>query len=80
MFIQLKDHKAHVFIENKLDSSKENFIFIPGAGMDHRTLSMFKLDSIEDNTEIVSNSETEFKYADYLLRITKIQLILKNRT
>ena len=47
MFIQLKDHKAHVFIQNKLDSSKENFIFIPGAGMDHRTLSMFKLDSIK---------------------------------
>ena len=31
MFIQLKDHKAHVFVKNNLDPSKENFIFIPGA-------------------------------------------------
>lgn len=54
MFIQLKDHKAHVFIQNKLDSSKENFIFIPGAGMDHRTLSMFKLDSIEDKYNLIA--------------------------
>lgn len=54
MFIQLNDHKAHVFIQNKLDSSKENFIFIPGAGMDHRTLSMFKLDSIEDKYNLIA--------------------------
>lgn len=54
MFIQLKDHKAHVFIQNKLDSSKENFIFIPGAGMDHRTLSMFKLDSVEDKYNLIA--------------------------
>jgi len=54
MFIQLKDHKAHVFIQNKLDSSKENFIFIPGAGMDHRTLSMFKLDSIQDKYNLIA--------------------------
>ena len=47
MFIQLKDHKAHVFIKNNLDPSKENFIFIPGAGMDHRTLTMFKFGSLE---------------------------------
>jgi hypothetical protein len=54
MFIQLKDHKAHIFIQNKLDSSKENFIFIPGAGMDHRTLSMFKLDSIQDKYNLIA--------------------------
>ena len=54
MFIQLKDHKAHVFLQNKLDSSKKNFIFIPGAGMDHRTLSMFKLDSIEDKYNLIA--------------------------
>ena len=54
MFIQLKDHKAHVYIKNNLDPSKENFIFIPGAGMDHRTLSMFKFGSLEDKYNIIS--------------------------
>ena len=48
MFIQLKDHKAHLFIKNDLDASKKNFVFIPGAGMDHRTLSMFKFGSLEE--------------------------------
>ena len=43
MFIQLKDHKAHVYVKNNIDSTRDNFIFIPGAGMDHRTLSMFDL-------------------------------------
>lgn len=54
MFIQLKDHKAHVFIKNNLDPSKENFIFIPGAGMDHRTLSMFKFGSLEKKYNIIA--------------------------
>ena len=54
MFIQLKDHKAHLFIKNDLDASKKNFIFIPGAGMDHRTLSMFKFGSLEEEYNIVA--------------------------
>ena len=54
MFIQLTDHKAHVFIKNNLDPLKENLIFIPGAGMDHRTLSMFDFVSIEDNYNIIA--------------------------
>jgi len=54
MFIQLKDHKAHVYIKNDLDASKMNFIFIPGAGMDHRTLSMFKFGSLEEEYNIIS--------------------------
>ena len=54
MFIQLKDHKAHVFIKNGLDASKKNFVFIPGAGMDHRTLSMFKFGSLEEEYNIVA--------------------------
>ena len=54
MFIQLTDHKAHVFIKNNLDPLKENFIFIPGAGMDHRTLSMFKLGSLESKYNIIA--------------------------
>ena len=54
MFIQLKDHKAHLFIKNDLDASKKNFVFIPGAGMDHRTLSMFKFGSLEDEYNIIA--------------------------
>ena len=54
MFIQLKKHKAHVFIKNKIDSSKKNLIFIPGAGMDHRTITMFKMDSIEVDHNIIA--------------------------
>ena len=54
MFIQLQDHKAHVFIKNGLDASKKNFVFIPGAGMDHRTLSMFKFGSLEEEYNIVA--------------------------
>ena len=54
MFIQLKDHKAHVFIKNGLDASKKNFVFIPGAGMDHRTLSMFKFGSLEEEYNIIA--------------------------
>jgi len=54
MFIQLKDHKAHVFVNNVIDSSKDTIVFIPGAGMDHRTLSMFKLDSIKEEFNIVA--------------------------
>ena len=54
MFVQLKKHKAHVFIKNKIDSSKKNLIFIPGAGMDHRTITMFNLDSIEIDHNIIA--------------------------
>ena len=54
MFIQLKNHKAHVFIKNEIDSSKKNLIFIPGAGMDHRTISMFNMDTIEVDHNIVA--------------------------
>ena len=54
MFIQLKNHKAHIFIKNEIDPSKENLIFIPGAGMDHRTISMFNLDTIETDHNIIA--------------------------
>jgi hypothetical protein len=54
MFIQLKNHKAHVFVKNEIDSSKKNLIFIPGAGMDHRTLSMFKMNTIEVDHNIIA--------------------------
>ena len=54
MFIQLKNHKAHVFVKNEIDSSKKNLIFIPGAGMDHRTISMFSMDTIEVDYNIIA--------------------------
>ena len=54
MFIQLKNHKAHVFIKNEIDPSKKSLIFIPGAGMDHRTISMFNLDTIETDHNIIA--------------------------
>ena len=54
MFIQLKNHKAHVFVKNEIDSSKNNLIFIPGAGMDHRTISMFSMDTIEVDHNIIA--------------------------
>ena len=54
MFIQLKSHKAHVFSKNDIDSSKSTIVMIPGAGMDHRTLSMFKLDKIKDDFNIIA--------------------------
>ena len=54
MFIQLKNHKAHVFVKNEIDSSKNNLIFIPGAGMDHRTISMFSMDTIEVDYNIIA--------------------------
>ena len=54
MFIQLKNHKAHIFIKNEIDPSKENLIFIPGAGMDHRTISMFNMDTIGVDHNIIA--------------------------
>ena len=54
MFIQLKSHKAHVFTKNDIDPLKSTIVMIPGAGMDHRTLSMFKLDKIKDDFNIVA--------------------------
>ena len=54
MFIQLKSHKAHVFTKNDIDLSKSTIVMIPGAGMDHRTLSMFKLDKIKDDFNIIA--------------------------
>ena len=54
MFIQLKSHKVHVFTKNDIDPSKSTIVMIPGAGMDHRTLSMFKLNKIKDDFNIIA--------------------------
>ena len=54
MFIQLRSHKAHVFTKNDIDPLKGTIVMIPGAGMDHRTLSMYKLDKIKDDFNIIA--------------------------
>ena len=54
MFIQLNNHKAHLYTKNPIDSSKKSIIFLPGAGMDHRTLSMFKLSKIENTYNVIA--------------------------
>jgi len=54
MFIQLKEHKAHVSVNNEIDMRKDTIVFIPGAGMDHRTLSMFDLTRIRDRYNIIA--------------------------
>ena len=46
MFIQLQNHKAHVFAKADIDKNKKTIFFIPGAGMDHRVISMMHFDSI----------------------------------
>jgi len=54
MFIQLKAHKAHVYSQTEIDPVKKNIVLIPGAGMDHRTLSMFKLDEIKKTHNVIA--------------------------
>ena len=54
MYIQLKNHKVHIFTKTVIDPSKKNLIFIPGAGMDHRILSMFKMDSFEERYNVLA--------------------------
>ena len=41
MFIELQNHKAHIFEHNKIDNPLSNIFIIPGAGMDHRIGSKF---------------------------------------
>ena len=54
MFIQLKDHKVHIYCKKDIDASKTSILFIPGAGMDHRILSMFKFGDLEDKFNILA--------------------------
>tara|TARA_B110000259_G_scaffold149199_1_gene168359 strand:- start:4056 stop:4934 length:879 start_codon:yes stop_codon:yes gene_type:complete len=54
MHINLSEHKAHIFNVNEIDISKKSIIFIPGAGMDHRTISMLNLSNLEDFYNIIS--------------------------
>jgi pimeloyl-ACP methyl ester carboxylesterase len=54
MFIQLNNHKAHIYNKNPIDSTKKTIVFLPGAGMDHRTLSMFKFSRIENEYNLIA--------------------------
>jgi pimeloyl-ACP methyl ester carboxylesterase len=54
MFIQLKNHKAHVFEHNKSDEIASNIFIIHGAGMDHRIGSMIDLSKFNSSHNIYS--------------------------
>ena len=43
MFIQLKNHKAHIYEHNKSEDLSSNIFIIHGAGMDHRISSMIEI-------------------------------------
>ena len=53
MQLSLENHRANIFEKNQFDSKKPSVIFIPGAGMDHRIISMFNLDPIQDQYNIL---------------------------
>jgi pimeloyl-ACP methyl ester carboxylesterase len=53
MQLNLKNHKANIFEKNSFDSSKTSIVFLPGAGMDHRIISMFSLESLYDKYNIL---------------------------
>ena len=53
MQLKLKKHKANIFEKYPFDKTRKSVIFIPGAGMDHRILSMFKLEGIKNNFNIL---------------------------
>jgi len=53
MQLSLKNHKANIFEKYPFDSSKQSIIFLPGAGMDHRILSMFNLENLKDHYNIL---------------------------
>ena len=53
MQLSLKNHKANIFEKYPFDSSKQSIIFLPGAGMDHRILSMFNLENLKDHYNVL---------------------------
>ena len=54
MFIELQNHKAHIFEHNKIDNPLSNIFIIPGAGMDHRIGSMIELSRLYSKYNIYS--------------------------
>lgn len=54
MFIQLKNHKAHIYEHNKSEDLSSNIFIIHGAGMDHRISSMIDLSMFNTSHNIYS--------------------------
>tara|TARA_Y100000991_G_scaffold49162_1_gene35380 strand:+ start:1256 stop:2137 length:882 start_codon:yes stop_codon:yes gene_type:complete len=54
MQLNLQSYKANIYEKFPFNNSKRSVIFLPGAGMDHRTLSMFKFEGLEDNFNILA--------------------------
>ena len=48
MQINLKNHRANIFEKNHYDEKKVSIVFVPGAGMDHRIISMFDLEDLHE--------------------------------
>ena len=53
MQLNLQNYKANIYEKYPFDVSKHSVIFLPGAGMDHRTLSMFDLSELKDRFNIL---------------------------
>lgn len=54
MFIELKNHKAHVFEHNKIEDPESNIFILPGAGMDHRIGSMIDMSQLYSSSNVFS--------------------------
>ena len=53
MQINLKNHRANIFEKNTYDEKKVSIVFVPGAGMDHRIISMFDLEALYEEYNIL---------------------------
>ena len=53
MQINLKNHRANIFEKNPFDEQKISIVFVPGAGMDHRIISMFDLEDLYEEYNIL---------------------------
>ncbi len=53
MQINLKNHRANIFEKNPYDETKVSIVFVPGAGMDHRIISMFDLEALYEEYNIL---------------------------
>ena len=53
MQINLKNHRANIFEKNPYDEKKVSIVVVPGAGMDHRIISMFDLEALYEEHNIL---------------------------
>ena len=54
MQLNLKNHRANIFEKSSYDENKPSIVFIPGAGMDHRIVSMFEIDPLLESHNILA--------------------------